>query len=83
MPNKWEVLINQWGGVLINNGRLLKIKVYKNTKAFVYGYVYSFIVKYALYFIYRGIPQELGVPKIRREFPRDHLCEIVIQMSIF
>ena len=39
--------------------------------------MYNCMAKYALYVIYRGIPPELGVPKIRREFVREHLCEIV------
>ena len=69
-----------------NGGALLKIKIYKNTKAFVYGYKTSFcdcITKYALYFKYyfkyKDIAVELGgILKIRREFPREHLCEIVL-----
>ena len=47
------------GGVLINSRGLLKITIYKNTNAFVYGYktsCYKCMAKYASYFIYRGIP---------------------------
>ena len=52
------------GDVLINGGGQLKIKLYKNTKAFVYGYkafCYNCMTNYASYFIYRGIPPEVGV----------------------
>ena len=67
---------------LNNGGRLLKIRMYKYTKALVYGYKTSCcdcMTKYTLYFKYKGIPLELrGVLKIRREFAREHLCEIVL-----
>ena len=39
------------------------------------------MAKYALYFIHKGIPPELGVLKRRREFAREHLCEIVVVIS--
>ena len=91
VPNKrWRVLINRGdgghcliknlisGGLLINKRWLLKIKICKTAKAFVYGYMYNCMAKYPLYFIYRGIPPELGVPKIRTESAREHLCKIVV-----
>ena len=74
VPNKRGVLINGGGhcliknlitgGVLINGRGLLKIKIYKNTKNFVYGYktsCYNCMAKYASYFIYRDIPPEVDV----------------------
>ena len=37
------------------------------------------LLKIKIYFIYRGIPPELeGILKIRREFEREHLCEVVV-----
>ena len=67
---------------LNNRGGLLKIKIYKNTKAFVYGYKTSCcncMAKYKLYFKQKGIPLELGgILKIHREFAREDLCEIVL-----
>ena len=72
---------------LNNGGELLNIKIYKNTKAFVYGYKTSCcdcMTKYTLYFKYKGIPLKLGgVLKIRREFAREQLCEIFLYLSIF
>ena len=67
---------------LNKGGKLLKIKIYENTKAFVYGYKTSCcdcMTKYTLYFKYKGIPVKLGDNlEIRREFAREHLCQIVL-----
>ena len=49
--------------VLNNGGELLKIKIYENTEAFVYGYETSCcdcMIKYTLHFKYKGIPLEFG-----------------------
>ena len=63
-------------------GALLKMKIYKNRKAFVYGYEtsrYDCLTKDTLHFQYKRIPLELGgILKIRREFAREHLCKIVL-----
>ena len=67
---------------LNNGGELLKIKIYKSTKAFVYGYKTTCcdrMTKYTLYLKCKCIPLELGgVPKICKKIAKEHLYKTVL-----